>query len=623
VTEPWPVIDQRRSFGWQAITRNLSTRRTVILIVIGLLTGWVIAQSIVAAVAYSSARGEAGALRSDMRGGFSGLSDARLTETNAHLGALEADLHRLDRATSIPLVGGIVEHVPIVGPRYQATRKIIAFGISMTSAGQEATALGHDALSAFDATGASADIEPGQPTWLDVLTQRQDDIARIGAQIEVAKAQRATIRDNLVPGRVRSWLHDLDPLLSMTDYAALTTEDLPSLVAALGNDKPTRYLVLFQNSEEMRPAGGFPGTMGIVTVERGQVRSWEVFNAHSLSEVQFDQRKTVLPQPFAMETYIPTDGLFLHDANWWADFPTSARTIMQMYSETDWPPIDGVIAIEPAVIGELLRVTGTLSVDVDGVPRKINAGNFVAEIERQRLLRSEGDKTAKHHKEVLELIGQQIVERLKATDRRAMPSLARRLKAAADRRDIQIYTNSDAINARLAERQWNGAIQPGPDIPSLAVTFANLVTNKASGRMQPSMSATIGPAENGQRQVKLDITATHTGPFDPDPNALYTGFQRWWVDVYLPEGATLVSADPLRQPAPDAPDGGSYLIEIFPEQERSIALTFSMPATDRLTLRRQPGLTTMQVHIAGACSLPDPVNLTTDVVLDLAAVCRQ
>jgi hypothetical protein len=362
--------------------------------------------------------------------------------------------------------------------------------------------------------------------------------------------------------------------------------------------------------------------MGIVTVERGQIRSWEVFNAHSLSEVQADQRDMSRPQPFALATYIPTDGLFLHDANWWADFPTSARTIMEMYAETDWPSIDGVIAIEPAVIGELLKVTGEITVDVDGTPRKINAGNFVTEIERQRLLRSEGDKTATHHKEVLELIGQQIVERLKAVNQRAMPSLARRLKDAADRRDIQIYTADDAVNARLAERHWTGAIQPDPNVPSLAVTFANLVTNKASGRMQPSMTAAFGPIENGQRQVTLDITATHTGPFDPDPDALYTGFQRWWVDVYLPQGATLQRADPLRQDAPDAPDGGSYLVEIFPEQQDTISLTFAMPASDALTLRRQPGVTTMHVNVTGSCVMPDTVDLTEDVTLDLAAICR-
>ena len=57
---------------------------------------------------------------------------------------------------------------------------------------------------------------------------------------------------------------------------ATTTQDLadqyfPLARATLGGDSPVRYLVLFQNPAELRPSGGFPGTMGIVEFERGQL----------------------------------------------------------------------------------------------------------------------------------------------------------------------------------------------------------------------------------------------------------------------------------------------------------------------------------------------------------------
>ena len=47
--------------------------------------------------------------------------------------------------------------------------------------------------------------------------------------------------------------------------------DLAALFNALGGPAPSRYLLVFQNPAELRPTGGFPGTMALVTLNQGEL----------------------------------------------------------------------------------------------------------------------------------------------------------------------------------------------------------------------------------------------------------------------------------------------------------------------------------------------------------------
>lgn len=43
----------------------------------------------------------------------------------------------------------------------------------------------------------------------------------------------------------------------------------------LGGDKQQRYLLVFQNSDELRPTGGFMGSLSIVDVYQGKILNSE------------------------------------------------------------------------------------------------------------------------------------------------------------------------------------------------------------------------------------------------------------------------------------------------------------------------------------------------------------
>ena len=556
------------------------------------------------------------------------ISSADLDNAASRSRDLHGRLERLNQLTALPFgQRQIVEHLPWVGERYVAGRRLIQIGLELSSAGEQGATLSSAVLSAYQTTGVNAASAPAQPTWLDVLSRNQAVVNRILSEIETAEQLRQGIDVRVLPAGIRADVGDLD--IALNRYQAAgggeIQADLHALMAGFGSDKPARYLVLLQNPAELRPSGGFPGTMGLVTIDRGQLVSYSIFDGHTLTDAYIAQRKSKRPEPWPIDRYFAQDGFLLHDAGWYADFPTAGATIMSMYTETNWPPIDGVIAVDPAAVEDLLQVTGPLDIEIEGELRHVTAENVYDEIERQRRLIVEGirpwDKSREVHKEAVATIGEAIIEHLKDADRGQLVEAVKLLQHSADVRDIQAYAADPNLQAVLSERRWSGSLNPDPSTPAVAITFANVALQKTSENVQPSLDFEVGPADNGRRAVSLTINVDNTGPLYEDP--LYSSRQEWWIQVALPPGFTWLSASLPRQPDPDAPNGGSYVIAVDPTEAKQMTVSFSMPEGAAFLLRRQPGLSTADVQVdLPACQGSLSASLTHDQVITPAALCR-
>lgn len=540
-----------------------------------------------------------------------------LARVEAEFDDLRLELDRLDRATALPFgTGRLVEHVPWIGPRYEAGRQLVLVGQLLADAGVSGAQIGRRTLAAFEQTGIRSDWSQSSETWLDTVVAREPELDQIVAQIERVRAIRAGMDDKYLPARFHPKVAELDRVLGRVEVGLLTSNDLPTIARALGSERPVRYLVLFQNPAELRPAGGFPGTSALVTVSRGQLEGYEFFDSHRLTQDYMAQRSEKLPLPWPIQQYFPQDGFLLHDATWFADFPRSGAQVMAMYAETDWPPIDGVIAVQPPVVSDLLRVTGPVTVTVRGEEITVTADNVYQELERQQRLWRDGTT----HKEMLSSIGAMMIDRIIAGESAQLRSLGSALSAAADRRDVQVYAEDRAVQQTLDARHWTGRLVPDQDVATFALTFANVAINKASLMMDPNVSLTFGAEQDGMRSVRAVVEMRNTGSNDDDP--FYSGFQRWWVDVTLPAGSVLGTTLPNPLPDPDASSGGGYLVEIFPGQTGRIELEFSMPVEETLLLRRQPGVSTVGVDLqVDDCVRPAHVELTADALVTLTQLC--
>ena len=123
------------------------------------------------------------------------------------------------------------------------------------------------------------------------------------------------------------------------------------------------------------------------------------------------------------------------------------------------------------------------------------------------------------------------------------------------------------------------------------------------------------------REMHLDINLRDGAVPAEDP--VYHGFQRWWVEVQLPVGSRLLShRGPMEDP--DAPTGGSYVADLFPDQTGEINIRFLMNVSDSVLIRRQPGVSVGDVTVTqDHCPVEDALSteLSVDVVVDLSKLC--
>lgn len=161
-----------------------------------------------------------------------------------------------------------------------------------------------------------------------------------------------------------------DPLIQATEALGNVRGSLKGasdaaeiLPAMLGVDGGRNYLVLVQNSAEVRATGGIPGALVVLRTNDGQI---ELADQGSASEL--GRFKPALEVDEEQERiYTDRLGGFMQNVNLTPDFPTAAETAQRMWEqEKPETKIDGVIAIDTIVLSQLLAATGPVELTLSG-----------------------------------------------------------------------------------------------------------------------------------------------------------------------------------------------------------------------------------------------------------------
>lgn len=155
-------------------------------------------------------------------------------------------------------------------------------------------------------------------------------------------------------GAAREQLRGLADAL---DTASSVAQLFPSMLGAEG---PRSYLVLVQNSSEVRATGGIPGALAMLHTDSGRIKLGEQSSAGALGA--FSPMLDVDPEQ--LDIYTGRLGTQMQNVNLTPDFPTAAQLAKKMW-ETRHPGqvVDGVIALDPVVLSYLLQATGPLDLN--------------------------------------------------------------------------------------------------------------------------------------------------------------------------------------------------------------------------------------------------------------------
>lgn len=335
--------------------------------------------------------------------------------------------------------------------------------------------------------------------------------------------------------RFESGRAEIKELRNLISEQLLLVDDLAIL---LGRDQWKRYLVLFQNDTELRATGGFIGSFAVLDIDRGKIKNIEIPKGGSY-DLQ-GQLTAVGAPPRALQ--LVKSRWEFQDANWFPDFPTSAKKIAWFYENAGGRTVDGVIALNTNLMIDLLKITGPIA--MPAYKRTIDSNNFL--LETQKIVELEYDKKANAPKAFIGDLAKEMIIRFETLPHDQYGKVMQLLLANLENKNISIYAADTKIEQHIKELGFSGAMhqsEPGEDYVS--VVHTNIAGQKTDQVIKEIVNYEPQVAADGTTTVKLTITRAHGGK----KGELFRGVRNVdFARIYVPAGATLISATGFEQP---------------------------------------------------------------------------
>jgi len=446
----------------------------------------------------------------------------------ANKGFVEAS-RELAEVNSIVLQ--LLKLVPGQGRTVQSGEVFVRIGEKVSLLGQlfsqSAEALNYDQLENVSLIDSLNVIKVNTQKIVEVIEALEKDIAKADLTLLPPEYQEQFVLVGDKMPQIKLFAQRLNNLAAM-------------LHGIMAPDDAKRYLLVFQNNREMRGSGGFLGSYGLLDVYKGEIQKFEVpaGGSYDVSGQILDD--IVGPEPLQ---YINPRWEF-HDSNWWPDWPTSARKIIWFFERGALTKVDGVIAVTPTVIEQLLPIYGPIDLTED-YEVAISQENLVDIIQQEIEYRRRADSN--EPKQILTDLSAVLLEKLfKSKGEDLWPALSVLNKAVLEKH-ILFYSPEQELERLALENGIAGEIkQTSGDY--LAVINANIGGGKTDHIINEDVWHEVEIADDGSIIDNLTIKRKHNGDidsfFESHGNVNY-------MRIYVPLGSQLLEAGGFTPPTAD------------------------------------------------------------------------
>src|SRR6266568_2403728 len=371
--------------------------------------------------------------------------------------------------------------IPVYGARLRAAVHLVPLAVEISQAGMASC----DILKVFIAGFHNPFKAQEHGLTMADLAIIDQDFQRIKAAFhmvvdEASQVQPADLQFDPHLTELFATLQKDMPLLQQ--WLDATGKLLTVFPTLLGIGKPANYLIEVLDSTELRPAGGFIGNYGILTLSGGRVTTAHITDVDLLDK-PYTAAGHSIPYPSAytwFPYYLGAGSWSLSNSNLDADFPTAAR-----YGELNYQreggnvPVQGVIAITPALISHALEITGPIA--IPEYHETVTAQNLIDRIHYHQLgPAGEGpdyvaspDGHSSLRKRFTELLAEHFLAHVRQLAPSALPRFMQLLVNSVRSKDLQIYLNSSVAENLLHQFHLDAAIQSSVG-DGLFVVDANL-----------------------------------------------------------------------------------------------------------------------------------------------------
>lgn len=359
----------------------------------------------------------------------------------------------------------------------------------------------------------------------------------------------------------------------------------------LGYGARSRSLILLLNNAELRPGGGFIGTVGLLEMENARVALLEVTDAYAIDQPAEAFLNIAPPDP--LKQYLGLNRWFMRDANWSPDFHRSASTVLDFYEQergqSRGEPVDFVIGVTTSFGSQLLELTGPIVVDGKTFTSANLFDLLEYEVERGFTVKEERKRIFGH------LIGE-VLHRIENLPLGQWDDLIRLMENGFREKQLMLYSRDISLQSQIERLEWDGRMETGEG-DFLMVVDANLGSLKSDPVVKRFISYHLEPEDDTYRAT-VSIKYRHEGSFD-----WKTTRYRTYTRAYVPEGSEFISAegalkdDKIKNPArePGEVDVTSELgatvfgafTAIEPGEERVLSFSYRLPPGVRQAVDEQ------------------------------------
>lgn len=560
---------------------------------------------------------------------FADLDRAHLVQLRARLDGLRSDIQSLRLLLANDPLLGLARNIGSIDRLLTNAGALLVAADDLARAGDIGLDLGDRFVTLREQNGSSGhSLLAG---LAELMADSTADVDRVHELIARASASLATIPVD-ANGDIRDAADAMNGAIArygpLLEQFRAVDHVLPGVI---GWGTPRRYLVLAQDPAELRPTGGYNGTVGIVGFTGGTM------SERAFQDVYLLDLRTGVPfvePPDALANHlVGSHSWQLADAGWSPDFPTAAQNALRLYTlESGDANVDGVIALTTYAVDRLLEVTGPVEVPDYGVT--VTAGEVT--LTALGLTRPTDTTPTSERKAFLDALASTVIDRLYALPAEKWPQLFDAFVDMSNRRLMLAWFKDPAAQSLVAGGPMGGAVSQGAD-DYLYVVEANLAPTSKYNLVvdrRDTLDVTLAANGDATSQLRLDWQNNALTPGEPyasirSYSESKSGLYGAYVRVMTPAASELVSAfgsasDPIDAAEEVSSEAGRNVFGNFLLIEpgtADLSYTWTTPGlatetdgvwTYLLTIQKQPGLRPMPVTV----SVVLPTGATVDSVSD-------
>lgn len=243
----------------------------------------------------------------------------------------------------------VLKHIPLTSIFYKETEFVSQTLINISEVGEDTISLVRKSSSLL------SNILNNNPySVAEVVGGFEPEFLEVYKNISLLEENTIRFKNegSLVAGVVLEKI-DFDNYKNLTYQLTSIMNKLPFV---LGENESKTYLILLKNNMELRPAGGFIDSFGIVKFDKGRLSEITINDIYSAD----DQLKGHVEPPSPIRKYLGETNWWFRDSNWDPDFPTSARRAEWFLDKEMSQTVDGVFSVDLKPMRDFLGINGAI-----------------------------------------------------------------------------------------------------------------------------------------------------------------------------------------------------------------------------------------------------------------------